>query len=90
MEWRLLGAEKEPGCIVARRQAGESNVMLWAMLLGSDMHVDVILTHTTYNVEDQVDSFMAAVFPNGNVLLQKNDVPKSFEECKSVVDLQIH
>ncbi|MCI4389581.1 hypothetical protein PGIGA_G00099830 [Pangasianodon gigas] len=54
-----------PGCTMGRRQACGGSAMLWAMFCwetsGPGIHVDVILTHTTYlNIAaDQVHRFMA-------------------------------
>ncbi|MCI4384032.1 hypothetical protein PGIGA_G00033660 [Pangasianodon gigas] len=53
---RLPGEEMAPACTMGRTQAGGGSVMLWAMFcwetLGPGIHVDAILTQTTYlNIE---------------------------------------
>ncbi|KAF7642071.1 hypothetical protein LDENG_00265060 [Lucifuga dentata] len=55
---------------MGRRQAGGGSVMIWVTscwVLGSYIHVDVTLTCSTYlnMAADQVQPFMAAVFPDG-------------------------
>ncbi|KAK3561931.1 hypothetical protein QTP86_019061 [Hemibagrus guttatus] len=63
----LPGEHMASGYTMGRRQAGRGSVMLWAMFcwktLGSAIHVDVILTRTTYLsiVADHVHPFMEMV-----------------------------
>ncbi|MCI4388645.1 hypothetical protein PGIGA_G00088540 [Pangasianodon gigas] len=77
----LPGEEMAPACTMGRMQAGGGSVMLWAMFcwetLGPGIHVDSILTHTTYLniVADQVHPFMAMLFPNGSDLFQQDNAP---------------
>ncbi|KAK3518122.1 hypothetical protein QTP70_033217 [Hemibagrus guttatus] len=78
---RFPGEHTAPGCTMRRRQASGGSVMLWAMFcwenLGSAIHVDVTLTHTTYlsNVADHVHPFMEMVFPDGCGLFQQDNAP---------------
>ena len=69
---------------MGRRQADGGSVMLWAMFywepLGPAIHVDVILTRTTYLGlgADHEHSFMDMVFPHGCGLFQQgNAMPQS-------------
>ncbi|MCI4379860.1 hypothetical protein PGIGA_G00233280, partial [Pangasianodon gigas] len=86
---RLPGEEMAPGCTMERTQAGGGSVMLWAMFcwetLGPGIHVDAILTHTTYLniVADQVQPFMATVFPNRSDLFRQDNAP-----CHTVKTVQ--
>lgn len=71
--------------------------MFCSVTLGSDIHVDVTLTCTTYlnNRVDLLHLFTAMVFPNVNGLFQQDNVPcytakvvqEYFTENKKIMDL---
>lgn len=81
-------SEKEmvPGFPMGRRHAGGGSMMLSAMFwwetLSRGIHQDVTLTHLTQLsiVADQVQTFMATVFLNGNGLFQQGNAPKIVQE----------
>ncbi|KAK3538082.1 hypothetical protein QTP70_028642 [Hemibagrus guttatus] len=77
---RLLpGEHMAPGCTMGRRQDGGGSVLLWSMFcwetLGPAVHVDVILTRSTYLsiAADHVHPFMETLFPDGCGLFQQDN-----------------
>ncbi|KAK3572207.1 hypothetical protein QTP86_026064 [Hemibagrus guttatus] len=70
-----------PGCTMGRRRAGGGSVLLWSMFcwetLGPAVHVDVIVTRSTYLsiVADHVHPFMETLFPDGCGLFQQDNAP---------------
>lgn len=74
------GEEMAPGCTVRRKQVVRSSVMFWTIFywksLGSGIHVDSTLTHTTYLyiAAEQVHSIIAMVFLNSSGLYQLDNV----------------
>ena len=75
------GEEMAAGSTTGGRLAGGGSVLLWAVFcwetLGSGLHADVPLTHTTSLeiVADHVHPFMARVFLDGSGLFQQDNGP---------------
>lgn len=67
-------------CTMGRRQANGGSVILNKMLgnLGCECNCDMY--HLLKHCEDQVHSFMAAVFPNGSGIFHQYNAPRETAE----------